>query len=538
MLNDGKRNKIDAVSVDMWVNEQMNSESHSVVYYKKQGQKDDNFSENDFCLIIMNKSQEFMLEEYGNNIIAIDSTHGLNGYDFELTTLMVVDEYGEGFPAACMFCNRQDTFVYKIFFKKLKDKLSHKITPKTFMSDITETFYQAWIEEMGIPTYRLFCAWHIDRAWQKNLNKVSKSDKKKWVYKTLKYLQYFNDKNYFLHTLEKTLQLFFNDPETVEFAYYFKNNYSENFKLWAHCFRQECGINTNMHLESMHKNIKYFYLNGTVVKRLDKGLHAVLKYTRDKIVERIIKQTKGKSTRHMNKIINRHRTSLNSSFNINQVSDGEYALTNAENTTYKITKVANSPCCELICKICFVCLHSFQCTCPDYFLHNTICKHIHYLMLHLEPLKNTIKFPTEEIPYSHNEEVSVHLNTIGHANSVNTSGSLKDKIFSKLEEIKKKTSDNVDERSLHECLNYLKRASVILDIGVDAILPINIDNRPVNKKNEKQINYFSTKKKRSLNKLVMKKPNQAESHLLEEIINNKPFVSKHESNDHVYGIIN
>jgi hypothetical protein len=42
----------------------------------------------------MNKSQKVMFKEFGNNILAVDGTHGLNGYDFELTTLMVIDEFG------------------------------------------------------------------------------------------------------------------------------------------------------------------------------------------------------------------------------------------------------------------------------------------------------------------------------------------------------------------------------------------------------------------------------------------------------------
>jgi hypothetical protein len=30
---------------------------------------------------------------FGNNILVVDGTHGLKGYDFELTTLMVIDEF-------------------------------------------------------------------------------------------------------------------------------------------------------------------------------------------------------------------------------------------------------------------------------------------------------------------------------------------------------------------------------------------------------------------------------------------------------------
>lgn len=32
--------------------------------------------------------------------------------------------------------------------------------------------------------------------------------------------------------------------------------------IWAYCYRKYLGVNCNMHLESMHKIIKYFYLDG------------------------------------------------------------------------------------------------------------------------------------------------------------------------------------------------------------------------------------------------------------------------------------
>ena len=70
------------------------------MYYKPQGSEDDLLKNEDFCLILMNRSQLLMLKKFGSNIISIDSTHGLNQYDFELTTLMIVDEYGKGFPVA------------------------------------------------------------------------------------------------------------------------------------------------------------------------------------------------------------------------------------------------------------------------------------------------------------------------------------------------------------------------------------------------------------------------------------------------------
>lgn len=73
-----------------------------------------------------------------------------------------------------------------------------------------------------------------------------------------------------------------------------------------------------MRLKSMHKVIKYFYLGFKCVKRLDKGLHATLKYVRDKTVDRLIKHTKGKRNYNNQKNLKSYRLAITSSFNISE----------------------------------------------------------------------------------------------------------------------------------------------------------------------------------------------------------------------------
>jgi len=46
---------------------------------------------------------------YGDKIVCIDSTHGTNIYEFLHITIMVVDEHGEGLPAAWAIANKEDT---------------------------------------------------------------------------------------------------------------------------------------------------------------------------------------------------------------------------------------------------------------------------------------------------------------------------------------------------------------------------------------------------------------------------------------------
>ncbi|KAJ8932895.1 hypothetical protein NQ314_014376 [Rhamnusium bicolor] len=223
-MQEGVRNKDDATRVHLCIEELQRSEFNSVLLYKREGDILESFplEENDFCLIIMSQYQQHMLVKYGNNIIAVDGTHGLNNYDFELTTLMVVDNFNEGFPGAFMFTNRKDTLIHQIFFEVIESKVGNKISPNTFMSDITGVFYQAWSSVMGVVPYQLYCTWHIDRAWRNNLNKISNIEKRKEVYKTLKVLHQNVDETSFRKQLDNMINFLFEDADTEKFGSYFK----------------------------------------------------------------------------------------------------------------------------------------------------------------------------------------------------------------------------------------------------------------------------------------------------------------------------
>ena len=61
-----------------------------------------------------------MLQKFGTKGIFCDSTHGTNAYDFLLTTCFVVDEYGEGFPAARYLSNHKHFITMCTFFREVK----------------------------------------------------------------------------------------------------------------------------------------------------------------------------------------------------------------------------------------------------------------------------------------------------------------------------------------------------------------------------------------------------------------------------------
>lgn len=147
--------KNDAISVEAWVND-MKQHSDCVIFYKPQGILLEDclqFKKEDFILIIMTPSQREILLKYGEDIICLDGTHGTNSYDFELHTIMVVDELREGFPTGFLISNRSDFEVLALFFSKIQKEVG-TIKCRTFMSDMAEAYFNAWIKVMGLPEKR------------------------------------------------------------------------------------------------------------------------------------------------------------------------------------------------------------------------------------------------------------------------------------------------------------------------------------------------------------------------------------------------
>jgi len=159
--------------------------------------------EDDFMLIIMSETQLAVLQKLykPNSEVALDSTHGTNGYDYQLTTLMLIDEHGEGFPAAFCFSNRVDERAMITFLSVCKENIGWPMISAILMTDDADVYFNAWSQVMGQPAVRLLCTWHIDRAWRKNMNKIKgDSTLKATIYKTLRALLELSDKATFAHS--------------------------------------------------------------------------------------------------------------------------------------------------------------------------------------------------------------------------------------------------------------------------------------------------------------------------------------------------
>lgn len=392
LTDDGVYHANDAVSVHSWV-EDVKKKENSILYYKPQGLEDrkNNIPAQDFALVVMTDAQREMLQKYGSKAIAMDGTHGM-GYDgFQLVMILVFDENHEGFPAAYFVTNRVDTKMVSTFVKFVAESAG-KIKTNLFMSDMENTFFNAWIKYMPRPLYRLFCTWHVDKAWRDNIKKKvkNKTDQAE-VYRLLKTMQYELDETTFVKILSIVLSKWFSEPRFKSFAKYFKKKYCKRPDFWAFCYRKNMVLNTNNHLESTFKIFKHIYLKGKKIKRLDKSMYALMKLVVHKSHKNFIAEEKGTVSSKISAIRKKHKAAVKASKDINHrfqsISNvGENMwLIPSETTKDEFYEVKsnkdNKNCenCKLFCRTCNACIHDYTCSCIDYLIKYNMCKHIHFV---------------------------------------------------------------------------------------------------------------------------------------------------------------
>lgn len=61
------------------------------------------------------------------------------------------------------------------------------------------------------------------------------------------------DTNEFENEFNRYLDFLLTDSSSKSFGEYLQEYYAPRKEMWAYCYRKGLGINTNMHLESLHK---------------------------------------------------------------------------------------------------------------------------------------------------------------------------------------------------------------------------------------------------------------------------------------------
>ena len=420
LLRSTEKHTDDATSVAILIKELNEADKESpVLFYKQQGKclNDHQFlDKHDFVLVLQTPYQSVMMKEFGHNVICIDSTFKTTGYDFTLITVLIIDEFGEGYPVAWCLTSREDQKVISLFLKTIKDRTGI-VTPRWIMTDDADQFFNSWKTVFSEGPQKLLCTWHVDKAWRGALaSKIADKQLQCQLYHSLTTIAEEPDINVFnqmLTNLEKQLQ---EHKDTKHFADYLHTYYTSRKEQWAMCYRKKAGINTNMHVESFHRLLKYIYMKGKVNKRVDKCIHILLKIARDKAYERLIKSEKGKISYRITCIRQRHKSSLEVSTDlVKENGNGCWKVASYSNPLicYEVCKeeCSCSSACSLRCTECDICIHEYSCTCPDSLVRLTICKHIHLLLRIFRPndIHNSKTPPSYIIK---NDEVNKHDNIL------------------------------------------------------------------------------------------------------------------------------
>ena len=114
----------------------------------------------DFLIVVQSPLQKQMFEKFPQKGVCCDSTHGTNAYDFSLTTVLVIDESGQGFPVAWCLSSHEDFTTMTISFNQIKKNCG--IVKSVFFD---ERYGNAWVVVMEDPRPRkLVYTWHVDKA--------------------------------------------------------------------------------------------------------------------------------------------------------------------------------------------------------------------------------------------------------------------------------------------------------------------------------------------------------------------------------------
>lgn len=376
----------DAFSVDMWVKEQMALGDNSpVLYHKKQGTEDEGpLSKEDFMVVLMSPYQREVITIFASDKVFVDSSHGTTGYDFQLTTTATVDNYGAGCPVAFCLSNKIDGMAMGQFFSAIKKNVG-LIKAKVLMTDDADAYVNAWTKVMSKPEHHLICSWHIDKSWTNNLSKIKNVDKRTQVYYACRVLLEELDIEKFEDSLEGFLVDCTVDPDTQSFGDYFEKHYANRTEKWAYCYRKKLEINTNMFLESMNKKIKYCYMEGKKNRRVDKCIGYLMRFSRDMMFDRIIREAKNVPTYRMQKIAHSHHRSQEITDDmVKNFEENAWLVQSSSVGRGPYTVAVNVSCqcknCPLSCPECHVCVHKFTCSCIDHQIKGNLCKHIHACM--------------------------------------------------------------------------------------------------------------------------------------------------------------
>ena len=135
--------------------------------------------------------------------------------------------------------------------------------------------------------------------------------------------------------------------------------------------------------------------------RVDYLIYILLKISRDKAFEQLLKQEKGKNTHRMCEIHKRHQKAMSYSMlaTIERLENCAYRISSESKPGefYTVQTIQLACTCKTKCQYCET-SHMYSCTCLDACTNTTVCKHMH--LVHMENKPNDMDVSNQEIDQS------------------------------------------------------------------------------------------------------------------------------------------
>lgn len=115
------------------------------------------------------------------------------------------------------------------------------------------------------------------------------------------------------------------------------------------------------------------------MKRLDKSLYALMKFIRDRSIDRLIVIHKGKITSKIKELRKRHKHSLEMSHEMvmKATEDSWDIVFEKYSEMYTVNRLNTYCDCQIQCQDCLSYIHCYTCSCIDSAIKWNMCKHIH-----------------------------------------------------------------------------------------------------------------------------------------------------------------
>ncbi|XP_066140804.1 uncharacterized protein [Euwallacea fornicatus] len=395
-------------------------DSGSILVYKPIGETNLEYPElleEDFALILMNQPQSEILNSFSSECVCVDRTHNLNNSQLELVTVMVIDGKNQGFPCAFLATNKIEKRIVSLLFSELKKWAGVNLT-KIFMSDVDPVFYDSWMEMVKPAEKQVFSPWHVDKSWRENLEKIELPERRVEIYKRLRLL--VDEQSDFTEALARFCEDIENDPDTLQFASYFRDQFANTPQSWANSYTDS---DNNEPLERMHRVIKYIYLHEKNIDNYELALYDIMKFIKDTMFIKLNMLNKMNITTKVNMVKMEHTLSLPLDVKLINKDDWWEILPpvgDIENTTesYKITEVSQMCHCRLKCPFCNVCIHKYSCSCTNSVIQWNMCKHVHFLCRYMVDVEKESDASIEEreeykkLDEDHNVDAGTSVETI------------------------------------------------------------------------------------------------------------------------------